>query len=101
MANYRSLASFFGNKIVVRQVTRLYVEIFSQLFDIQPDAFVSTKLGERIQITSNIGSLRDPLKIADGYYIEGNIDSNSKFDRMKAALSELQIEDELLIKYEL
>lgn len=93
-------AVFFGKKIVVRQVARLYVEIFSQLFDLQPEAFQGTRLGERLQISADPTTLRSPLKIADGYFIEGNLDNKLKFDRMKAALSELGIEDELSVKFE-
>jgi len=93
-------AVFFDRKIVVRQVAKLYTEVFSQLYDLQPDAFHETKLSERLQISNSPEKLRGPLKIAEGYYIEGNIDNKLKFDRMKAALTELQIEDELSIKFE-
>lgn len=93
-------AVFFGKKIIVRQVARLYVEIFSQLFDLQPEAFQGTRLSERLQISADPAILRSPLKIADGYFIEGNLDNKLKFDRMKAALSELGIEDELSVKFE-
>lgn len=93
-------AVFFDRKIIVRQVAKLYTEVFSQLYDLQPEAFHETKLSERLQISNRSERLRGPLKIADGYYIEGNIDNKLKFDRMKAALTELQIEDELSIKFE-
>lgn len=93
-------AVFFDRRIVVRQVARLYTEVFSQLYDLQPDAFHETKLSERLQISNNPDKLRGPLKISDTYYIEGNIDNKLKFDRIKAALTELQIEDELSIKFE-
>lgn len=93
-------AVFFDRKIVVRQVAKLYTEVFSQLYDLQPEAFHETKLSERLQISNKPEKLRGPLKIAEGYYIEGNIDNKLKFDRMMAALTELQIEDELSIKFE-
>ena len=92
-------AVFFGQQMHLPQVAKLYVEVLRQLLDLQPDAFHGTKLGERIQLTSDAGSLRQALKISDNYFIKGNIDNTLKFDRMKFALSELNIEDELYIKY--
>jgi hypothetical protein len=73
--------------------------VLRQLLDLQPDAFHGTKLGERIQLTSDADSLRFASQISDNYFIEGNIDNAMKFDRMKFALTELDIEDELYIKY--
>lgn len=92
-------AVFFGQQMQFPQVAKLYIEVLKQLLDLQPDAFHGTKLGERIQLTSDPDSLRQAVKVSDNYFIEGNIDNTLKFDRMKFALSELNIEDELFIKY--
>ncbi len=92
-------AVFFGQQMQFPQVAKLYVEVLKQLLDLQPDAFHGTKLGEKIQLTSDPDSLRQAVKVSDNYFIEGNIDNTLKFDRMKFALSELNIEDELFIKY--
>ena len=80
-------------------MAKLYVEVFRQLIDLQPDAFHGTKLGERIQLTDDESSLRQALQVSDRYFVEGNIDNMLKFDRIKLALTELGIEDELSIKY--
>ncbi len=92
-------AVFFGRKLFLPQVAKLYVEVFRQLIDLQPDAFHGTKLGERIQLTDDESSLRQALQVSDRYFVEGNIDNMLKFDRIKLALTELGIEDELSIKY--
>lgn len=92
-------AVFLGTRLQVTQVTRLYTEVFKQLIELQPEAFHETKLGERIQLSADPQTLRQALQIADSYYIEGNIDSTLKFDRLKAALTDLGLEDDLLIKY--
>jgi uncharacterized protein with ParB-like and HNH nuclease domain len=92
-------AIFFGRKLFLSQVAKLYVEVFRQLIDLQPEAFHGTKLGERIQLTDDESLLRQPLQVSDRYFVEGNIDNTLKFDRIKIALTELGIEDELLIKY--
>jgi uncharacterized protein with ParB-like and HNH nuclease domain len=92
-------AVFLGSRLHVTQVARLYSEVFEQLLVLQPEAFQGTKLGEKIQLTSEPGSLRQAVRVAEGYFIEGNIDSVSKFERMKLALSELGMEEELFIKF--
>ena len=82
-------------------MAKLYVEVFKQLFDLQPETFFTTDLAERISLTKNPkeGNPRQAVKINDTYFIEGNIDNIGKFDRMKHALSIFDSEDELIIKY--
>ena len=94
-------AIFYDQKIEVNQVAKLYVEVFKQLFDLQPETFFTTDLAERISLTKNPkeGNPRQAVKINDTYFIEGNIDNIGKFDRMKHALSIFDSEDELIIKY--
>lgn len=92
-------AVFFGSKLILSQVAKLYAEVFRQLIDLQPEAFHGTDLGDRIQLTDEKTSLRQALQVSDRYFIEGNIDSRNKFERIKVALTELGIEDELSIKY--
>ena len=92
-------AVFFGSRLQVTQVAKLYAEVFEQLLVLQPEAFHGTRLGERVQLTSEPDILRQAVQIADGYFIEGNIDSKGKFERLKLALSELGLEDELFVKF--
>lgn len=92
-------AVFFGSKVMLSQIAKLYSEVFRQLIDLQPEAFHGTNLGERIQLTDEKTSLRQAFQVSDRYFIEGNIDSTGKFERIKVALVELGLEDELFIKY--
>jgi uncharacterized protein with ParB-like and HNH nuclease domain len=94
-------AVFFDQKIEVTQVTKLYVEVFKQLFELQPETFFTTELGSKIGLTKQPtpGNPRQPISINDTYFIEGNIDNIGKFDRIKQALSIFDFEDELMIKY--
>lgn len=92
-------AVLFGSRLNVTQVAKLYAEVFEQLLVLQPEAFNGTKLGERIQLTSEPDTLRQAVQVAEGYFVEGNIDSTSKFERMKLALSELGLEEELFVKF--
>lgn len=43
-------AIFFDQKLEVNQVAKLYVEVFKQLFELQPETFFTSDLGERISL---------------------------------------------------
>ncbi len=94
-------AIFFDQKIEVREVSKLYVEIFRQLFELQPETFFNTELGSKFGLTKHPidGNPRQAIPINDTYFIEGNIDNMGKFDRIKQALTIFDFEDELTIKY--
>ena len=92
-------AVFLGNRLWVTQVSRLYVEVIQHPLSEQPDAFHDTKLGDRIQLAADPASLRHSVQVTEGYFVEGNIDSTTKFERMKFVLTELGLEDELFIKF--
>ncbi len=94
-------AIFFDQKIEVKQVSKLYVEVFRHLFELQPETFFTTDLAEKITLTKNPkeGNPRQAIQLNDTYYIEGNMDNINKFDKIKHALTIFDSEDELLIKY--
>ena len=94
-------AIFFDKKILVTEVAKLYVEVFKQLFFLQPETFFTSDLGAKISLTKSPSDdkLRQPVKISDTYFIEANIDNLGKFERIKYGLSIFDFEDELLIKY--
>jgi len=94
-------AIFFDQKIEVNQVSKLYVEVFKQLFELQPETFFTTDLAEKITLTKNPkeGNPRQAVAINDTYFIEGNIDNIGKFEKIKHALTIFDSEDELTIKY--
>jgi hypothetical protein len=91
-------AVFFDQKIEVNQVAKLYVEVFKQLFELQPETFFTTDLGNRLGLTKQPveGNPRQAIQLNDTYFIESNI---GKFDRIKQALTIFDFEDELMIKY--
>ena len=94
-------AIFFNQKLDVTQVAKLYIEVFKQLFDLQPETFFTSDIGHRISLTKNpdADGLRQPVPVSDSYFIEANIDNVGKFDRIKQALTIFGFEDELMIKY--
>ncbi len=93
-------AIFFDGKLEIKKISDLYKEIINQLFDLQPQTFFTTELGDKLGITKHKDTLRQPLAINETYFIESNLDSNGKFDRIMKALEVFGFEDELIIKYE-
>jgi len=94
-------AIFFNQKLEVTQVAKLYIEVFKQLFDLQPETFFTSEIGERLSLTKTpeTRELRQAVPISETYFIEANIDNVGKFDRIKQALTIFGFEDELSIKY--
>jgi uncharacterized protein with ParB-like and HNH nuclease domain len=92
-------AVFRGKRLWLTQVSRLYVEVIEQLLAEDPEAFHGTKVGSRLQLTSYPEALRQATQVADGYFVEGNIDSTTKFERLKFLLAELGLEEELYVKF--
>ena len=94
-------AMFFDNKIEVNQVAKLYIEVFKQLFDLQPETFFTTEIGVKIGLTKDPeqNKIRSPAMLNDTYYIDAGYSNKDKFDRIKLALTTFDFEDELMIKY--
>jgi uncharacterized protein with ParB-like and HNH nuclease domain len=64
-------AVFFDQKLEVTQVAKLYLEVFRQLFELQPETFFTTELGAKIGLTKNPteGNPRQAVPINDTYFI--------------------------------
>lgn len=94
-------AIFFNQKLEFKQFSKLYAEVISQLFELEPEPFFNTDLGDKIVLTKITlkNNLRQAIKISDNYFIEGNVNNSVKFERTKFALTIFNFEDELVIKY--
>jgi uncharacterized protein with ParB-like and HNH nuclease domain len=94
-------AIFFNQKLEITQVAKLYVEVIRQLFDLQPETFFTSDIGQRISLSKNPveDNLRQAVSLNDTYFIESHMDNESKFARIKQALTIFGFEDELIIKY--
>lgn len=92
-------AIFFDQKLEVSEVSKLYIEVMKALFDLHPQSFFTTDLLEKLNVTKEPKILRQAVAINDTYFIESNLDSRSKFERIKRALTLYDFEDELMIKY--
>lgn len=90
---------FFDQKLELKTITDMYVHVIKFLFELQPQTFFKTDLCERLNISKEKDKLRAPILINSVYWMETNIDSRNKFERIKYALSLFEITDELFIKY--
>lgn len=93
----------FGQRTDVSSAKDFYLSVFKQLFELSPEIFFTDSLRDRIITADNINIERldkDYGKLNDTYYLYVNIGNSIKFDRIKEALTILNCEDELTIKYE-
>lgn len=94
-------AIFLDQKITHSEITRFYQEVIKILYDLDSDKFHNTDLKLKLKLTANENDCRTPLAIDENktMFIESNISSKEKFDKLKYVLSIFDFEDELLIKY--
>lgn len=94
-------AIFFDKKFEVKEVAKLFVEVFKQLFELEPKTFFTPELSSRINLVSSESksTLRSPVQMNESYYFETGYSNKEKFKRMKQALQIFGFEDELSIKY--
>jgi uncharacterized protein with ParB-like and HNH nuclease domain len=89
---------FENNKVEEDAVAQMYFHILRGLFKKNSEVIVSGQ--DILKITRNQADFRDAKEIDNGWYFESNIDSNSKFTILKKLLTLLELEDELIIKYQ-
>jgi len=75
----------------------MYFYVIRNLYEKNSQLLVSNQ--EVFKITRNESDFRASQEVINGWFIESNIDSNSKFAILKKLLSLFEIEDELSIKY--
>ena len=88
---------FENTKIEEDTVAQMYFYVIRNLYEKNSQLLVNNQ--EVFKITRNISDFRSPQEITNGWYVESNIDSNSKFIALKRLLSLFEMEDELSIKY--
>jgi hypothetical protein len=77
----------------------MYYHVISKLFEESPSAFYHSDIKTLLGLSSNKNDLRAPYQINSSNYIESNIDSPSKFRRLRILLNKLGYEEELLINF--
>lgn len=89
---------FDNTKIDERHVGGMYVFVITELYKRNTQLLLDNN--EILKVSRNVGDFRSPQELINGYFIEMNIDSNTKFNVLKKILTLFELEDELTIKYE-
>ena len=93
-------AIFFDQKLEIKKISELYIEVIKALFDLSPKTFFTSELEAKLNITKNPDTCRSASAINDTYFVEINLSSYDKFERLKRVLKVFGYEDELIIKYQ-
>lgn len=96
---YKKLEYFIfeNTKVEEDTVAQMYLFIIRKLYEKNSQLLLSNQ--DVFKITRNASDFRAAQEVINGWYIESNIDSNSKFSILKKLLSLFELEDELQIKY--
>ena len=90
---------FENTKVEETVIARMYFYVIESLYEKNSQLLVSNQ--DILKITRNSNDFRAPQEVTNGWFIETNIDSNSKFAVLKKLLTLYDLEEELLIKYSL
>jgi uncharacterized protein with ParB-like and HNH nuclease domain len=97
---FRKLEYFIFEDTRVEEVhfARMYFYVLGKLYEKNSQLLVA---GQNVlKITRDASVFRYAQEVANGWYVESNIDSNTKFTVLKKLLSLYELEDELIIKYQ-
>jgi uncharacterized protein with ParB-like and HNH nuclease domain len=96
---YKKLEYFIfeNTKIEEDTIAQMYFYVIRKLYEKNTQLLISNK--DVFKITRETKDFRAAQEVVNGWYIESNIDSNSKFVILKKLLVLFELEDELLIKY--
>jgi len=92
-------AVFADERREVTTVSDLYLLVMRELYTQNPEAFFASSLRERLRLSKNASDCRNAVELHDGYYIEGNLSSLAKFERIQEALTLFDAEEDLTIQY--
>lgn len=88
---------FENTKVEEYTVAQMYCNILRNLYDKNSQLLVSNQ--DIFKITKNANDYRSAQEIANGWFVEFNIDSNTKFANLKRLLTLFELEGELFVKY--
>ncbi|HWB62762.1 MAG TPA: DUF262 domain-containing protein [Chitinophagales bacterium] len=90
---------FFDQKIEVKLITDMYVQVLSNLFELNPQAFFTDGIENKLKLTKHKENCREAAPLNDTYFIEQHLSSKVKFEKLKAVLTVMDLTDDLYIKY--
>lgn len=77
----------------------MYTNIIGELFNENPELFISSDLKQDLDITRDQKGLRQSTALGSSFFMEANLSSKHKFERLKKVLRKFELEDSLIIKY--
>jgi uncharacterized protein with ParB-like and HNH nuclease domain len=89
---------FENSKVEADAIAQMYFYVIRKLYEKNTQLLLSNQ--ELFKITRDSSDFRTPQDLINGYFIEANIDSNTKFNTLKKLLTVYALEDELIIKYD-
>jgi len=92
-------AIFFNQKLNITKIRDLYITVIKELFDLSPETFFTTELKDKLNITKDPSKCRSAVPINETYFMEINLSSYDKIQRLKKVLETFGYEDELIIRY--
>jgi len=90
---------FREEKIITDEVAKMYYHVIKIILEENPSLLSHADLKVLLGISTNPKDLRSPYSINSSFFIEANIDNNSKFRKLKSLLTKLDMEDDLLINF--
>jgi hypothetical protein len=88
---------FEDNRVEEFHIAGMYDHVIKSLFKKNTQLLINSQ--EILKITKNEDDFRMSGEVMNGYFIEYNIDSRSKFFILKRLLTLFELEDELILKY--
>jgi uncharacterized protein with ParB-like and HNH nuclease domain len=88
---------FENTKVEEDAVAQMYFYVIRKLYEKNTHLLISNQ--DILKISRETKDFRVAQEVVNGWYIESNLDSNSKFQILKKILHIFEMEDELLIKY--
>lgn len=88
---------FENTRVDQDTIAQMYFYVIGSLYEKNSQLLVSHQ--DVLKITRDDDDFRVPKEVVNGWFIESNIDSNSKFIVLKRLLTLFEMEDELFIKY--
>lgn len=96
---YKKLEYFIfeNTKVEEEAISRMFMYVLEKLYE--KNAQLLLGASDICKISRDTSSFRYAQELVSGYYLEANLDSNSKFSIIKKFLTLFELEDELMIKY--
>jgi len=88
---------FENTKVEEDTVAQMYFYVLRKLYERNTQLLLASK--SVIRIEKNPSDFRAGQELVNGWYIETNIDSITKFSILKKLLTAFELEEELIIKY--